>query len=262
MNPSHPSLSRRHLLAAGAGLALASRFPGGRALALGAEPVAITPDPISDPASYDAYIPTACKTGPFFEFTCEFDAAWAVLTTFGADPSFEQQLAAIAIDHRIEPYFEENDSGFVISGGDIVHAYSGDYTNNFLARTTGPAMRSVFKKRGLYVSRVHDRPHIEKQLRLGRLIWIKTTVDFNDWRTATWITPDGAQMDVVLGNDHAVVVIGYTQDVVVIRDVLGPTSTNWQRPYELEVPWETFLHCWSAQHNDGLAVGLKDVSSP
>lgn len=58
----------------------------------------------------------------------------------------------------------------------------------------------------------------------------------------------------MLGNDHAVVVIGFNQDVVVIRDVLGPTSSNWQRPYEYEVDWATFLEVWAAQDFDGLAV--------
>ena len=44
----------------------------------------------------------------------------------------------------------------------------------------------------------------------------------------------------VLGNDHAVVVISYNKDGVVIRDVLGPTSTGRNRPYEYEVDWKTF----------------------
>jgi hypothetical protein len=50
-------------------------------------------------------------------------------------------------------------------------------------------------------------------------------------------------------------VIGFNAKSVVIRDVLGPTSSNWQRPYEYEVDWETFLHTWEAQSFDGLAVG-------
>jgi hypothetical protein len=58
----------------------------------------------------------------------------------------------------------------------------------------------------------------------------------------------------VLGNDHAVVVMGFNAESVVIRDVLGPTSSNWQRPYEYEVDWPTFLAAWEAQEFDGLAV--------
>jgi hypothetical protein len=42
--------------------------------------------------------------------------------------------------------------------------------------------------------------------------------------------------------------------VVVIRDALGPTSTNWNRAYEYEVPWDAFLAAWEAQGFDGLAV--------
>ncbi|HET9658889.1 MAG TPA: hypothetical protein VFP05_01060, partial [Thermomicrobiales bacterium] len=84
------------------------------------------------------------------------------------------------------------------------------------------------------------------------------TVDFKDWTPATWITPEGEQLQVVLSNDHAMIVMGYNDEVVVIRDVLGPTSTNWQRQYEVEVPWDRFMACWGAQGNDGLSVGLPD----
>ena len=34
---------------------------------------------------YDAYVPAATKSGQYYHFTCEFDAAWAVLATFGHD---------------------------------------------------------------------------------------------------------------------------------------------------------------------------------
>jgi hypothetical protein len=95
---------------------------------------------------------------------------------------------------------------------------------------------------------------VEAALRRGALIWMKTTVDFKPWRPAVWITPDGSRVPTVLGNDHAVVVIGFNADVVVIRDVLGPTSSNWRRPLEYEVSWETFLNAWGAQDFDGLAV--------
>ena len=66
--------------------------------------------------------------------------------------------------------------------------------------------------------------------------------------------PDGRTRQTVLGNDHAVVVIGFNADSVVIRDVLGPTSSNRHRPYEYEVAWPTFLAAWQAQEFDGLAV--------
>ena len=83
---------------------------------------------------------------------------------------------------------------------------------------------------------------------------MKTTVDFKPFRPATWITPDGERIQTVLGNDHAVVAIGFNRDVVVIRDVLGPTSSNRRRPFEYEVSWDAFMRAWAAQAFDGLAV--------
>lgn len=237
------------------GLAL---LPAEKSLAV--PPVEMTPSPVSDPESYDAYVPAACKTGQFESYTCEFDAAWAVLKTFGFDATLEEQIDAIEVDSRIEPYYQESADGVVIYGGDITRAYSGDYTANFLARTTGPVMRPIFKRYGLRVTRVNTRERIEAHLRVGRLIWIKTTVDFLDWVPAMWVTPEGEAIQVVLGNDHAVVVMGYNDRVAVIRDILGPTSSNWSRPYEYEVPWDTFLRCWGAQGSDGLAVGRYEES--
>jgi hypothetical protein len=245
--------TRRQLALGAAALAAGAAIP---AQAAPAEIVEITPPPISDPASYDAYIPTACKNGPFYIYTCEFDASWAIFKTFGIDAQIEDQVAAIDIDDRLEPYYAESANGFVIYGGDITRAYSGDYTHNFLARTTGGGFRRVFTHYGLRAVKVHTRERIQEHLRKGRLIWIKMTVDFLDWRTATWITPEGKQFDVVFSNDHAAVVIGYNDRVAVVRDVLGPTSTNDDRLYEYEVPWETFMRCWGAQSYDGLAVSL------
>ena len=260
-----PSLDRRRFALGAAALAAGATLgarPGFVARANAAAPapiVEITPPVVRDPASYEVYIPTACKDGPFFIYTCEFDAAWAVLATFGIDAPLEEQLDAIEIDTRLEPYYQETADGFLIYGGDITSKYSGDYRGNFLARTTSGGFRPVFKRWNLLATRVDDRKGIERYLRRGRLIWIKTTVDFKDWVPATWVTPEGETLPVVLGNDHAMVVIGFDQDVVVIRDVLGPTDTNWERPYEFEVPWDRFLACWAAQGSDGLAVGKRDA---
>ena len=69
----------------------------------------------------------------------------------------------------------------------------------------------------------------------------------SSWRPATWILPDGRTRQTVLGNDHAVVIMGFNETVVAIRDVLGPTSSNWQRPYEYEVDWDTFMKDWYGQ---------------
>jgi murein DD-endopeptidase MepM/ murein hydrolase activator NlpD len=204
--------------------------------------------------TYDAYIPAASKEGQFYQYTCEFDAAWVIFATFGLDVTLDEMVAVLGVDDRVEPYIEETSAGFVIHGGDIATRFSGDYTANFLARSTGTAFRRVFEAYGLRAEPVRDRAGVEAALRRGALIWMKTTVDFKPWRPATWRTPEGAEFQTVLGNDHAVVVIGFNQDGVVIRDVLGPTSSNWERPYEYEVGWESFLAAWGAQAFDGLAV--------
>ncbi len=220
-----------------------------------------TPAPTATPAPvvvngrvYDAYIPAATKQKQAYQYSCEFDAAWVILETYGIHANVDDLVPIIGVDRSIEPYIEETKNGFIVHGGDILHSYSGDYTHNFLARSTSMAMRKVFEHYGLSTTLVHDRAGVEAALRSGKLVWIKTTVDFKPWRPATWVMPDGTTHQTVLGNDHAVVVMGFNQDSVVIRDVLGPTSTNWQRPYEYEVDWNTFMASWGAQSFDGLAV--------
>lgn len=217
----------------------------------------ITPTPtaiVVQGRSYDAYVFAVSKEAQAYQYSCEFDAAWVILQTFGFAVSVDDLIAQMPHDPRIEPYIEETRDGFIIHGGAIGDQFSGDYTKNYLARSTGAAMQPVFEQYGLESYAVNDRAGVEQALRQGGLIWMKTTVDFKPWRPAIWITPEGQQYHTVLGNDHAVVVIGFNQDVVVIRDVLGPTSSNEQRPYEYEVSWETFLQVWAAQSNDGLAV--------
>jgi hypothetical protein len=254
----HGRFSRRDFALGAAALAAGASSGAalGRQTASAARPIVeITPPPVADPGSYDVYIPTACKDGPFYTYTCEFDASWAVMKTFGIDAPLEEQIGVIKVDSRLEPYAVETAGGIVVYGGDITRAYSGDWTRNFLARTTGNGFRRVFKHYGLRSVKVHTRERMEQHLRKGRLIWIKMTVDFLDWRTATWITPEGKELPVVFSNDHAAVVMGYNERVALIRDVLGPTDTNYGRLFEYEVPWETFLRCWGAQGFDGLAVG-------
>lgn len=219
----------------------------------------VAPSPTPATASingrvYDAYIPAASKPQQEYQYTCEFDAAWVILHTYGRDVSVRQLIDAIPHDTSIEPSYEETPDGFVIRGGDIRTAFSGDYTANFLARTTGSAMIPVFGAFGLEATPVADRAGVEAALRRGALVWMKTTVDFKPWRPARWIMPDGSSISTVLGNDHAVVAMGFSDDGVVIRDVLGPTSSNWERPLEYTVPWEQFLAAWGAQNYDGLAV--------
>lgn len=160
----------------------------------------------------------------------------------------------MGVDKSIEPRWEETKQGVMIYGGDITQFYSGNYKTNFLARSTGAAMIKVFQHYGLHVTPVHDRAGIEASLRSSELVWIKTTADFKLGRPATWIMPDGKTLQTVLGNDHAAVVIGYNSAGVVIRDVLGPTSTNYARRYEYDVDWGTFMAAWGQQSFDGLAV--------
>lgn len=204
--------------------------------------------------SYTVLLPAAVKPGQLYQYTCEFDAAWVVLQSYGFDVTVEELLGKLPHDTSVEPYISESAAGFEIHGGDILRAFSGDYTSNFLARSTGRAFVQLFAAYGLESYPVRNRPELEAALLRGDLVWIKTTVDFKPWRPATWITPDGTRIKTVLGNDHAVVVMGFNADVVVIRDVLGPTSSGRDRPLEYEVRWDAFLAAWGAQDYDGLAV--------
>lgn len=203
---------------------------------------------------YDAYIPAASKPQQFYSYSCEFDAAWVVLETYGVSTSIDELISIVGIDSSIEPTIKQTSDGFLIYGGDITNYFSGSIDENFLARGTGSAFRKAFAHYDLTVTTVDSRAGIEEALRAGQLVWMKTTVDFKPWRAATWVMPNGDTRPVVLGNDHAVVAMGFSERGVVIRDVLGPTSSNWQRPYEYEVSWETFLAAWGAQGFDGLAV--------
>ncbi|HMA33030.1 MAG TPA: C39 family peptidase, partial [Chloroflexia bacterium] len=210
--------------------------------------------PVVDGIVLDAYVPAATKLHQYYHYTCEFDAAWVVLKTYGIDATLDEMVAIIGLDHSGEPRWEETKTGVMIYGGDITQAYSGDYTKDFLARSTGLAMRKVFAHYGLGVTPVHTQGALEAALRRGELVWIKTTADFLPGRPATWVMPDGRTWQTVLGNDHAAVVMGYNADGAYIRDVLGPTSTNRARTYQYLVPWDRFLAAWASQSWDGLAV--------
>lgn len=212
-----------------------------------------TPVVVGDRA-YTVLLPAAVKTGQRFQYSCEFDAAWVILQSYGLDVSVDELIARMPQDTSVEPSLAEGPEGFLIYGGDILTAFSGDYTSNYLARSTGQAMTQLFTAYGLASAPVRSRAELEAALLRGELVWMKTTVDFKPWRPATWVTPGGARIKTVLGNDHAVVVMGFNDQVVVIRDVLGPTSTGRDRPLEYEVPWEPFLAAWGAQDYDGLAV--------
>lgn len=276
------ALSRRRLLTRGGGLALGGILAGGalpgEALARAAQPedpwtyireMETTADlgqAPGQPASevepieiggrvWDAYLQTPVKEGQDFHYTCEFDSSWIVLKAHGHDLDLDEQIEIVGIDESVEPWHEETADGFVIWGGDIGEHFSGHYDENFLARARGSAVRKVFDAMDLSVTPVEDREGIEEALLAGEHVWFKSTVDFLVWVPALWITPDGDEYPVVLGNDHALVVMGFNNDDVIIRDPLGPTSTNTERPYQYRVTWERFLEVFASQGNDGIAVG-------
>ncbi len=219
-------------------------------------------DPIEvDGVEWDAYIQLPVKEGQDFHFTCEFDSAWIILKAYGFDMNLEEQLEIVGHDLSIEPYYEETDDGFIVWGGDIEEMYSGHYDENVLARATGNAVRKVFEAVDLTVRITPERGMIEQALRRGNPVFFKSTVDFLDWRPATWIAPDGDEFPVVLTNDHALVVMGYNDDHVIIRDPLGPTTTNTTRPWQYRVSWERYLEVIAAQGNDALSVGPAESSA-
>jgi hypothetical protein len=220
----------------------------------GQEAAAIEPVQ-ADNAVWKAYIQLPIKEGQDFHYTCEFDSAWIILKAFGVDMPLQQQIDLVGIDESIEPWYEERADGVIVWGGEVNDYYCGDYTQNFLARARGNAMKKVFEGAGLSATAVNDRPGIEQALSLGQPVFFKSTVDFLDWVPATWVTPTNARYPVVLGNDHALIVMGCNDEDVVIRDPLGPTSTNGTRPYQYRVAWDRYLEVFAAQGNDGIAVG-------
>jgi hypothetical protein len=214
-----------------------------------------------DGVEWDAYIQLPIKKGQDFHFTCEFDSAWIILKAYGFDLNLEEQLAIVGHDLSIEPYYEETNGGVIVWGGDIEEKYSGHYDENVLARATGNAVRKVFEAVDLSVRITPERGMIEQALRRGNPVFFKSTVDFLDWRPATWIAPDGDEFPVVLTNDHALIVMGFNDDDVIIRDPLGPTTTNTTRPWQYRVSWDRYLDVIAAQGNDALSVGPAETSA-
>lgn len=212
-------------------------------------------DPVAAGGWYwDAYIQLPIKEGQDFHFTCEFDSAWIILKAYGFDVGLEEQLGIVGVDDSLEPYYEETPEGFKVYGGDIHNYYCGHINENILARARTNAMRKVFEAKGLGVSLTPTRELIEAALLRGEPVFFKSTVDMLPWRPAIWYTPDGKEYPVVLTNDHALVVMGFNADEVIIRDPLGPTSTNWERPWQWRVRWDRFLEVLAAQGNDAIAI--------
>jgi hypothetical protein len=214
---------------------------------------------------WDAYVQVPIKEGQDFHFTCEFDSAWIVLKAYGFDVPLEEQIEIVGIDESIEPYYEDNGDGtFSVYGGDVHNYYCGHIDENLLARARTNAMRKVFQAKGLGVTETPTRELIEAALLRGEPVFFKSTVDMLPWRPATWYTPNGEEYPVVLSNDHALVVMGFNADELIVRDPLGPTSTNWERPWQWRVGWERFLEVIAAQGNDAIAIAPSptDASAP
>ena len=208
----------------------------------------------ADGIVWTAMVQVPIKRGQWFHYTCEFDSAWSCMAAYDIDAGLEAQVDAVGIDNRVVPYWEETASGIMVYGGDIGEHFSGELDSNLMSRATANAMRKAFDAHDVATEPVHDRAGIEASLNAGYPVFFKSTVDFLDWRPATWHSPEGYTYPVVFSNDHALTVIAYNDDEVVIRDPLGPTSTNGARPFQYRVKWDRFLLVFASQGNDGLAV--------
>ena len=218
------------------------------------------PGPIADQGWYwDAYLQMPIKEGQDFHFTCEFDSAWIILMAYGIEVGLDEQLQIVGKDESIEPYYEEAADGFHIYGGDVHNYYCGHINENILARARCNAMRKVFEAKGLGVTLTPDRETIEAALLRGEPVFFKSTVDMMPWRPAIWHANTGEDWPVVLSNDHALVAMGFNAEDVIIRDPLGPTSTNLERPWQWKTTWTRFLEVLAAQGNDAIAIGPRPI---
>jgi hypothetical protein len=203
---------------------------------------------------WHAYIQLPIKEGQDFHYTCEFDSSWIVLKAYGFDLTLDDQLGVVGHDLSVEPWWEEAPGRITVYGGDIAEMYSGNYRENLLARARTTAVRKVFDHVGLVSTDAQDRTSTEQALLAGHPVYFKSTVDFLDWDQATWVCPDGDTYPVVLTNDHALIVMGFNDHDVIIRDPLGPTTTNEIRPWQYRVSWDRYLAVIAAQGNDAVAV--------
>src|SRR5262245_30171627 len=74
-----------------------------------------TPEPVVvNGRVYDAYIPAATKQQQAYQYSCEFDAAWVILQTYGFDAQVDELIAIVGVDKSVEPYIEQTRDGFVI----------------------------------------------------------------------------------------------------------------------------------------------------
>ena len=229
---------------------ISDRTPATRNVATSAnEPV------IVNGRSYTAYVDSYLKQGQWDLYTCEFDVAHNIMMTFDVETTLDELISIVGFDNPFDPYVTDGPDGPIIYGGDIGRAFCGYLESNTYSKTSGGAMTRAFEAFGFAPDVATTRSDIERGLSAGKLLWMKTTVDFTDWIPTRWITPDGTSYPTVLDNDHCVGAIGYSDEAVVIHDALGPTNTNWERPYEYEVPWDLFMDCFRSSGHDGLLVG-------
>lgn len=208
-----------------------------------------------DDRTWDAYLQLPIKEGQDFHFTCEFDSAWIILMAYGFDVPLQEQIDIVGIDDSIEPWWEDNGDGtFEVYGGEVNDYFCGDIEDNLMARARCNAMRKVFEAKGLGVTLTPTRELIEEALLRGEPVYFKSTVDMLPWRPATWHTPSGETYEVVFSNDHALTVMGFNADEVIIRDPLGPTTTNYERPWQWRTSWERFIEVLASQGNDAIAI--------
>jgi hypothetical protein len=209
---------------------------------------------------WHAYIQLPIKEGQYDHFTCEFDSAEIILRAYGSNLTLDDQMELVGQDNSIEPVADDSGPVVMIHGGDIDEHFCGYVDTNILSRARGNAVRKVFDHEELKVTAVDSREGIESALLAGEPVWFKSTVDFLDWDPSIWITPDGDEFPVVHTNDHALIVMGFNEGDVIIRDPLGVTSTNDRRPWQYTVSWDRFLDVFAAQGNDGLAVGPRPAT--
>lgn len=282
--PTSRGISRRSLLTGAAASAAALSLPGTRIPARAqsmdpytfittmptttdvgqvvGQPAAEIERVVADDREWHAYIQLPVKEGQDFHFTCEFDSSWIVLKAYGFDLTLKEQMEIVGVDNDPEPWYEETADGIIVWGGDIDEHYCGHYDKNVLTRARCNAMRKVFEHVGLSVTFTPERSLIEAALLRGEPVYFKSTVDFLPWRAATWHTPDGDTFPVVLTNDHALNVMGFNDEDVIIRDPLGPTTTNRTRPWQYRVSWSRFLEVIAAQGNDAIAIAPAPASEP
>lgn len=222
---------------------------------MGEPPASVAMAPVTiDGRTYTAYTETVVKQGQWDLYTCEFDVAYMIMATFGVETTLDELVGYVGFDNPFEPYAEETAGGIVIYGGDISAAFCGDLADNTFSKTRGSAIRRAFEGFGFDAEPVSSRTGVEHGLATGKLLWMKPTVDFDEYQPSRWRVPDGTSYPTAYENDHCVAAIGFDDDIVVIRDALGPTNTNWDRAYEYDVPWATFMDCWASSGHDGLLV--------